>query len=169
MKEFSHPGSKEKVAINLNTIIQTPITVATNEWKYVAEIKTDLDPALPEVPCLSDEMGQVILNMVVNAAHAISDTLGANPEGKKGVITLSTRHDEGWVELRISDTGAGIPEAIRGRVFDPFFTTKKVGKGTGQGLAIVHDVITDKHQGTISFESEVGAGTTFIIRLPINS
>jgi signal transduction histidine kinase len=73
------------------------------------------------------------------------------------------------VELRISDTGAGIPEAIRGRIFDPFFTTKKVGKGTGQGLAIVHDVITDKHQGTISFESEVGAGTTFIIRLPINS
>lgn len=169
MKEFSHPGSKEKVAINLNTIIQTTITVATNEWKYVAEIKTDLDPDLPEVPCLSDEMGQVILNMVVNAAHAISDTLGANPEGKKGVITLSTRHDEGWVELRISDTGAGIPEAIRGRIFDPFFTTKKVGKGTGQGLAIVHDVITDKHQGTISFESEVGAGTTFIIRLPINS
>jgi PAS domain S-box-containing protein len=167
MKEFSHPGSKEKVAINLNTIIQTTITVATNEWKYVAEIKTDLDPDLPEVPCLSDEMGQVILNMVVNAAHAISDTLGANPEGKKGVITLSTRHDEGGVELRISDTGAGIPEAIRGRVFDPFFTTKKVGKGTGQGLAIVHDVITGKHQGTISLESEVGVGTTFIILLPI--
>jgi PAS domain S-box-containing protein len=166
MKEFSHPGSKEKVAANLNTIIQTTITVATNEWKYVAEIKTDFDPALPSVSCLSDELGQVILNMLVNAAHAIGDKLGENPEGKKGTITLSTRQDEKWVELRISDTGAGIPEKIRQQVFDPFFTTKQVGKGTGQGLAIVHDVITGKHQGTIALESEVGVGTTFIIRLP---
>lgn len=166
MKEFSHPGSKEKVGANLNTIIQTTITVATNEWKYVAEIKTDLDPDLPSVPCLSDEMGQVILNIVVNAAHAIGNKLGDNPEGEKGTITLVTRGDEEWVELRISDTGSGIPENIQQRIFDPFFTTKMVGKGTGQGLAIVHDVITEKHQGTITLESEVGVGTTFIIRLP---
>lgn len=168
MKEFSHPGSKEKMAINLNTIIQTTITVATNEWKYVAEVETDLDPDLHSIPCLSDELGQVILNMVVNAAHAIAEQLGGNLEGRKGKITLVTRQDEEWVELRISDTGAGIPEAIRARIFDPFFTTKEVGKGTGQGLAIVHDVVVDKHQGTISVESEVGVGTTFIIRLPRN-
>ena len=168
MKEFSHPGSKDKVAANLNTIIQTTITIATNEWKYVAEIKTDLDPDLPSVLCLVDEMGQVILNMLVNAAHAIGDKLGENPEGQKGVITLTTRQDEQWVELRISDTGAGIPEEIRQRVFDPFFTTKQVGKGTGQGLAIAHDVITGKHKGTITLESEVGVGTTFIIRLPLD-
>ncbi|MDD3814174.1 MAG: response regulator [Desulfocapsaceae bacterium] len=167
MKEFSHPGSREKVSANLNAIIQTTITVATNEWKYVAEIKTDFDPNLPSIKCLSDELGQVILNMVVNAAHSISEKLGANPEGKKGTITITTRQEEKWVELRISDTGAGIPENIRGRVFDPFFTTKQVGKGTGQGLAIVHDVITEKHQGTITLESEVGVGTIFIIRLPI--
>lgn len=166
MKEFSHPGSKDKVALNLNTIIQTTITVATNEWKYVSVVKTDLDPGLPSIPCLSDELGQVILNMVVNAAHAIAEKLGENPEGEKGTITLATRQDGEWVELRISDTGAGIPEAIRQRIFDPFFTTKQVGKGTGQGLAIVHDVITEKHQGTITLESEVGVGTTFIIRLP---
>jgi PAS domain S-box-containing protein len=166
MKEFSHPGSKDKVAVNLNTIIQTTITVATNEWKYVAEIQTDLDPNLPAIPCLSDELGQVILNMVVNAAHAIAEKLGENPEGQKGTISLATRQDESGVELRISDTGAGIPEAIRRRIFDPFFTTKQVGKGTGQGLAIVHDVITEKHQGSIALESEVGVGTTFIIRLP---
>ncbi len=169
MKEFSHPGSKDKVAANLNTIIQTTVTVATNEWKYVAEIKTDLDPDLPSVSCLVDEMGQVILNMLVNAAHAIGDKLGENPEGQKGVITLTTRQEEKWVELRISDTGSGIPEDIRQRVFDPFFTTKQVGKGTGQGLAIAHDVITGKHKGTIAIESEVGVGTTFIIRLPITS
>jgi PAS domain S-box-containing protein len=168
MKEFSHPGSKDKVVANLNTIIQTTVTIATNEWRYVAEIKTDLDPALPSVSCLVDEMGQVVLNMLVNSAHAIGDKLGDNPEGQKGVITLVTRQDGDWVELRISDTGAGIPEDIRQRVFDPFFTTKPVGKGTGQGLAIAHDVVTGKHQGTIAIESEVGVGTTFIIRLPLN-
>jgi len=167
MKEFSHPGSKDKAAVNLNSIIQTTITVATNEWKYVAEVQTDLDPNLPSIPCLSDELGQVILNMVVNAAHAIGEKLGENPEGQKGTITLATRQDENGVELRISDTGAGIPEAIRQRIFDPFFTTKQVGKGTGQGLAIVHDVITEKHHGSIALESEVGVGTTFIIRLPM--
>lgn len=168
MKEFSHPGSKDKVSVNLNTIIQTTITVTTNEWKYVAEIKTDLDSSLPSISCLVDEMGQVILNILVNAAHAIGEKLGDNPEGQKGVITLSTRQEKKWVELRISDTGSGISEKIQQRIFDPFFTTKKVGKGTGQGLAIVHDVITSKHQGTISLESEVGVGTTFIIRLPRN-
>lgn len=169
MKEFSHPGSKDKIATNLNTIIQTTITVATNEWKYVAEVKTDFDPDLPAIQCLSDELGQVILNMVVNAAHAIAEKLGENPQGQKGTITISTRHDGAWVEMRISDTGAGIPEEIRQRVFDPFFTTKVVGKGTGQGLAIVHDVVTEKHQGTIDLESEVGVGTTFIIRLPLEN
>ncbi len=169
MKEFSHPGSKDKVAANLNAIIQTTITVATNEWKYVAEVKTDLDPALPSISCLANELGQVVLNMLVNAAHAISDKLGENPEGQKGIITITTRIDGDWVELRIRDTGAGIPEDIRQRVFDPFFTTKKVGKGTGQGLAIVHDVISGKHQGIIALESEVGIGTTFIIRLPLGN
>lgn len=169
MKEFSHPGSKEKAPTNLNAIIETTITVSRNEWKYVAELKTDFDPSLPPVQCLSDEMGQVILNMLVNAAHAISDKLGDNPEGQKGTITLSTRQVGEWVELRISDTGCGIPEKIRQRIFDPFFTTKKVGKGTGQGLAIVHDVITEKHQGTINLESEVGVGSTFVIRLPVKS
>lgn len=168
MKEFSHPGSKEKAPTNLNAIIETTITVSRNEWKYVAELKTDFDPSLPPVQCLSDEMGQVILNMLVNAAHAIGAKLGENPEGQKGVITLSTKQVGDWVELRISDTGCGIPEEIRQRIFDPFFTTKKVGKGTGQGLAIVHDVITGKHQGTITLESEVGVGSTFIIRLPVN-
>ena len=167
MKEFSHPGSRDKVSANLNAIIQTTIIVATNEWKYVAEIKTDFDPDLPSISCLVDEMGQVVLNLLVNAAHAIADKLGDNPEGKKGMITLATRRDGDWVELRISDTGVGIREDIRQRVFDPFFTTKQVGKGTGQGLAIAHDVINGKHQGTITLESEVGTGTTFIIRLPL--
>jgi signal transduction histidine kinase len=88
-------------------------------------------------------------------------------EGSKGTIRISTRLDKEWVEIRISDTGTGIPEEIRHRIFDPFFTTKEVGKGTGQGLAIARSVVVDKHGGTLTFESEVGRGTSFILRLPV--
>lgn len=167
MKEFSHPGNKKLELTDINHLIELTTTIARNEWKNVANIETDLEPDLPSVPCLSDEMGQVILNILVNAAHAITEKLGDNLEGQKGTITIVTRQLENWVELRVSDTGAGIPAEIHGRIFDPFFTTKEVGKGTGQGLAIVHDVITGKHQGTITLESDVGIGSTFIIHLPI--
>lgn len=166
MKEFSHPGSKNKESLNLNQIINTTVTVARNEWKYVADLDLDLDPDLPQIPLLSDEMGQVILNMLVNAAHAIAEKLGDNPEGEKGTITIKTRRVNDGVELRINDTGAGMPEEVQFRIFDPFYTTKKVGKGTGQGLAISHDVVVEKHQGTIAVESTPGKGTTFIIHLP---
>ncbi len=166
MKEFSHPGSKQKINADLNRIIETTITISRNEWKYVATLETDLDPELQSVPCLVDEMGQVILNLLINAAHAIENELGNNPEGKKGRICISTRQYDQYVEIRISDTGCGIPASIESKVFDPFFTTKEVGKGTGQGLTIAHDVITGKHNGTLVFETEPGAGTTFIIRLP---
>jgi signal transduction histidine kinase len=166
MKEFSHPGSKQKVYADLNRIIETTITISRNEWKYVATVETDLDPDLQPVPCLVDEMGQVFLNLLVNAAHAIENQLGNNPEGKKGRITISTRQHDQYVEIRITDTGCGIPTHIHNKVFDPFFTTKDVGKGTGQGLTIAHDVIVGKHNGTIVFETEPGSGTTFIICLP---
>ncbi len=166
MKEFSHPGNKDKEAHNLNRIIDTTVTVARNEWKYVAEVELDLDQQLPNIPLLVDEMGQVILNMLVNAAHAIGNKLGENPEGEKGIIAVVTRKTDDWVELRIHDTGIGIPERIKSRIFDPFYTTKEVGKGTGQGLTIAHDVV-DKHDGVIKVESELGEGTTFIIQLPI--
>ncbi len=87
--------------------------------------------------------------------------------GNKGTITVSTRHDGHWVEIHVQDTGAGIPEEIRAKVFDHFFTTKEVGKGTGQGLTIAHSIVTEKHGGTITFETEAGKGTTFIVRVPI--
>lgn len=167
MKEFSHPGSKGKSIQNLNAIINTTITVARNEWKYVADVELDLDPDLPQVPLLTDEMGQVILNMLVNAAHAIGEKLGKNPEGAKGSIRISTRKSGNSVELRIQDTGSGMPEKVRLRIFDPFYTTKKVGKGTGQGLAISHDVIVEKHGGTITVDSIPGKGTTFRVCLPL--
>jgi PAS domain S-box-containing protein len=166
MKEFSHPGSTEKKQININSAIESTVTVARNEWKYVAELRMDLDPALPLVPCLPGEFNQVILNMIINSAHAIAEKIGEG-SAKKGTIDISTGAQGDFVEIRITDSGNGIREDIRSKIFDPFFTTKDVGKGTGQGLAISHSVIVKKHGGTIDFESRPGEGTTFIIKLPV--
>ena len=165
MKEFSHPA-REKTATDLNRAIQSTITVASNEWKYVAEIEMDLDANLPAVHCSPAEFNQVVLNMVVNAAHAIGDVVGDGGKGK-GRIKVKTRADGDWAVVEISDSGCGMPPHIQQRIFDPFFTTKEVGKGTGQGLAIAHNVVVDKHGGTIKVMSSPGKGTTFIIRLPI--
>ncbi|MBU1139379.1 MAG: HAMP domain-containing protein [Proteobacteria bacterium] len=167
MKEFSHPGSKEKEPRNLNQIINTTVTIARNEWKYVSDMTLDLDPNLPDIPLLADEIGQVILNILVNASHAIGEKLTDNPDGAKGTITIQTKQIDNRIEIRISDTGNGIPETIQDRIFDPFYTTKKVGKGSGQGLAISHDVIVEKHNGSIDFETVPGKGTHFIIGLPL--
>jgi PAS domain S-box-containing protein len=167
MKEFSHPGSKEKTPANLNHAIESTIIVARNEWKYVATLETDLDAELPLVPCLVSDLNQVVLNLIVNAAHAIGETVrkGA-PDGILGKIVIRTRAFPEWAEIQVQDSGSGIPVEARSRIFDPFFTTKEVGKGTGQGLAIARSVIVDKHGGTIHFETELGKGTTFTIRLP---
>jgi signal transduction histidine kinase len=166
MKEFSHPGAEEKKLVDINRAIETTVTVARNEWKYVANVATDLAPDLPMVPALVNDIHQVILNLIVNAAHAIADVVGKN-EDAKGTIKIRTRQNEGWVEIRVQDTGTGIPPEIRPKIFDPFFTTKAVGKGTGQGLSLCHAMITKRHNGSISFETEAGQGTTFIVRLPI--
>jgi two-component system NtrC family sensor kinase len=167
MKDFSHPSRGEKGPVDLKEAIASTIIVATNEWKYVARVETTFDEALPAVRCLRDEINQVVLNLIVNAAHAISAVKGDGARGK-GCIHIETRLVDDWAEIRVSDTGSGIPEHIRGRIFDPFFTTKPVGKGTGQGLAIAYSVIVEKHGGQIDFETEVGVGTTFVIRLPVN-
>jgi signal transduction histidine kinase len=166
IKEFSHPGSAEKKGVDLNKAIETTITVARNEWKYVADLEAQLDPELGLVPCLSSELNQVVLNLIVNAAHAIADRLGEN-SGGKGKITIITRRNTPWAEIDIQDSGQGIPPEIRSRIFEPFFTTKEVGKGTGQGLALAHSVVVNRHQGQIWFDSETGVGTTFHIRIPL--
>ena len=165
MKEFSHPSGAEKSLVDLNHAIEVTIAVSRNEWKYVADMETDFAPGLPLVPCLPGEFNQVILNLVVNAAHTIAEVVGKS--STKGRISISTRLEKDWVEVRVKDTGKGIPETVRPHIFEPFFTTKGVGKGTGQGLAIVRSVIVKKHGGTIHFETEVGQGTTFVIRLPL--
>jgi Amt family ammonium transporter len=165
MKQFSHPGSDTKKVIDINDSLESTLTVCSAEWKYVAAVEKDFDYKLPLVLGLPGELGQVFLNLIVNAAHAIADV--TDDEKEEGVITLATRHLDNDVEIRISDTGSGIPESSRDKLFESFFTTKEIGKGTGQGLSIARAVVVDQHGGSIDFETELGVGTTFIIRLPI--
>ena len=168
MREFSHPSEKEKKPADLNRGIETTIAISRNEWKYYADLETDLDPNLPFVYCQIDEINQVILNMIVNAAQAIQEKITANP-GTKEIISIKTRQEKDHVLIVIQDTGPGIPENIRARIFNPFFTTKGIGKGTGQGLSLAHNIIVKKHQGKIFVDSEVGKGTTFTIELPLGT
>lgn len=165
IKDFAHPGSNDFKATDLNKALESAITVASNEWKYVANVAKDYDPDLPLVSCLASEMNQVFLNIIVNAAHAIADL--RSDDGEKGTISISTRHQDGKVAVTIADTGTGMDENVLKRIFDPFFTTKEVGRGTGQGLAISHRVVVEKHSGTIDVESSVGEGTRFVITLPV--
>jgi PAS domain S-box-containing protein len=166
MKEFAHPDRSEKVFVDLHRVVQSAITLCRNEWKYVAELTTELAPDLPLVPCFPGDVGQVLVNLIVNAAHAIADVVGDGGQGQ-GRIVVSTRHDGDAVELAVRDSGSGIPPAHRGRIFEQFFTTKPVGKGSGQGLALARRIVVEKHGGTIRFDSEVGRGTTFVVRLPL--
>jgi signal transduction histidine kinase len=164
MKEFAHPDRKEMAQVDINQAISSTLVIATNEYKDVAEVETDFS-TLPPVNCYAGEINQVVLNLIVNAAHAIGDVVKGT--ANKGKIRVATRVLGDQIEIAITDTGKGIPVEVRSRIFDPFFTTKEVGKGTGQGLAIARNVVVDKHGGTLHFETEVGQGTSFYIRLPI--
>ena len=169
MKEFSHPGGGEFVDVDLNHTVTSVATVTRNEWKYVAELEMKLDPNLPPVPCLVGDLSQAIINLIVNAAHAIAEKHEKTGKVNKGRIEIATSADtvDRIVEIRIADSGTGIPMAVRDRIFDPFFTTKEVGKGTGQGLAIAYSVVVDRHLGRLFFETEEGEGTTFTIQVPM--
>jgi signal transduction histidine kinase len=165
MTEFAHPDARVKADVDLNRAIKTTLNMARNEYKNVAEIVTDFGE-IPAVFCHAGDINQVILNLVLNAAHAISDVVGGT--AAKGRITVRTRALGDFVEISISDTGDGIPEAVRGRIFEPFVTTKEVGRGTGQGLALSRGIVVDKLKGSLHFETETGKGTTFHIRLPVS-
>lgn len=166
LKEFSGPSSGEKTYININQALQTALTVSRNEWKDVAEIETELDQSLPPVMCSPGEINQALLNIIVNAAQAIAVKI--KQEGfHKGIIAIKTSLDRGEVVISISDTGIGIPDGIQSRIFDPFFTTRDVGEGMGQGLTIARAIVTHRHQGSLTFESECGKGSTFQIRLQV--
>ena len=167
MKEFSQRSGDEKTQVDLNSVLRNTITIARNEWKYVSEVVTDLQPDLPPIDCHEQELKEVFLHLIVNAAEAIEAIQRADSD--KGAIGIRTRADGDLLEVRISDTGMGIPKAIHDQIFEPYFTTKEVDKGTGQGLALAHAFVVERHGGSIEFESEFGKGTTFIIRLPQSS
>ena len=166
MKEFSHVDQREMARVDLNRAINSTLIIARTEYKYIAELETEFAD-LPLVTCHGGQINQVVLNLVVNAAHAIADRNKAQGTTEKGLITVKTRIEDGFAVISIGDTGGGIPEAIRKRIFEPFFTTKEVGRGTGQGLSIAHNVI-HAHGGKLDFVTEMGKGTTFNVRLPLN-
>jgi signal transduction histidine kinase len=164
MKEFAHPDDREKSPADINAALASTIAIARNEYKYVAEVETDYGN-LPNVACHVGELNQVFLNLIVNAAHAIGE---ARRDGTRGRIRIRTQLEGAVVHVSVADDGTGIPDEVRDRIFDPFFTTKPVGKGTGQGLFIARSVVVEKHCGTLTVESTVGAGTTFHVRIPVS-
>ena len=164
MKVFSHADQREMSDVDLNCSVTSTLVVARSEYRDVADVETDLGE-IPRVICHGGQINQVVLNLVVNAAHAIGDANKSS--GVRGKIVVRTREENGRVVISIEDTGGGIPEAIRARIFDPFFTTKEVGRGTGQGLSVSRNVIVKGHGGELDFTTEIGKGTTFFVRLPI--
>ena len=162
LKELSHPGGRDAQAADLNRALERALEVSAGSYRYVADLDKELGP-LPMVVCHLSELGQVFLNLIVNAAHAME-----SPDRKRGRLGVRTKVEGLDVVISISDTGCGIPDAIRDRSFDPFFTTKEVGRGTGQGLAIARSIVVERHGGSLSLDSAPGTGTTFHIRLPIS-
>ena len=169
MKDFSHPGQKEMVMADINQAIRSTSTVCKNEWKYLAKIKFNLDENMPQIQCLPGELNQVFLNMIVNAAHAIEERNKLEQKNQIRTITIKTSTSAKYAHIQIQDEGNGIPKKAQDKIFNPFFTTKIVGKGTGQGLSISHDVIVNKHKGRVWFETKEGEGSTFHISIPIEA
>lgn len=160
-------GTQHKRLVALPRVIDNALIVARNELNYVADVKKEFDPDVPRVPCLAGELSQAVLNLLRNAGHAIAQTRSAQGAGR-GVITIATAVDGEWAEIRIGDTGAGIPEDLREEIFDPCVGEDGNGSGgNGGGLAAARSTVVDMHGGSLSFESVVGEGTTFIVRLPM--
>jgi len=164
MKCFSHPGGPEAGPVDVNKLLSDTMVVAGHELKIADEVTSDFG----EVPAISGhagELNQAFLNLMVNAAHAIADRQSNASERSR--IAVSTRLEAGQVVIRISDTGCGMTPEVQARLFEPFFTTKAVGRGTGQGLTVVRAAIVQRHNGTVECQSAPGAGTTFVVRLPV--
>jgi signal transduction histidine kinase len=163
LKEFSHSERGEMAPASINRLIENTLIVCKNEYKYVADVETKLGE-IPHVYCHAGDVSQVLLNLVVNAAHAIREKVGSRGRGR---ITIESRCEDADVVVSVRDDGNGIPPAVRDRIFEPFFTTKGVGQGTGQGLAISRTIVTSGHGGALDFETEEGWGTRFSMRLPV--
>jgi len=169
MRDFTHGSTSGKRPEQINDLIRTTVVLTRNAWKYVSELELDLALDLPQVECSASEINQVILNLIVNAAHAIEERKELGWDGQ-GIIQLRTFQNNEEIVLEVTDNGIGIQPKVLPRIFDPFFTTKEVGKGTGQGLGICYDIVVYRHGGTLDVKSPVGARrTTFSVNLPIKS
>jgi two-component system, NtrC family, sensor kinase len=164
MKEFAYPDAVEQSPADLNHALETTLTVARNEYKHAARVKTQFGE-LPPVVCNVGELNQVFLNLIVNAAHAIQD---AGRDAVSGCISITTQSTAQWAEITIADNGCGIAPENLEKIFDPFFTTKAVGRGTGQGLALARSIVQDRHGGRLDVETALGIGTRFVVRLPVH-
>jgi len=165
VKRFAHPDSDVFKSIDVRKEITNTITISRNEWKTVAELTSDFADGLPELQCIPSDFNQVVLNLIINAAHALQEKFDGTSE--IGNIHVKAYSDKHHLFVSISDNGAGIQRSIQSKIFSPFFTTKDVGKGTGMGLAIVLKII-EKHKGKIWFESKEGIGTTFYVQFPLS-
>jgi len=163
MRQLSHPGSEKPCKADINRTIENALQVTSSAYRYIADVDRQLGD-IPDVTCHAAELGQVFINLIINASHAMENM----PEGSRGKLRVRTAVEGRHVVVAISDSGSGIPEAIRHKIFDAFFTTKPVGRGTGQGLAIARSIVVDRHHGKLTFDSVMGRGTTFEIRLPID-
>jgi signal transduction histidine kinase len=165
MKSFAHPDARDRMAADINDALQVALTLVSSELSAVADVETDF-AELPQLLCYAGDLNHAFMNLLSNAGHAVAEVVGSS--GSKGLVQIQTALQDNQILVRISDSGPGIAPEIRGRIFDPFFTTKPVGKGKGQGLTLARAVIVEKHGGTISFESEMGRGTSFLVHLPLS-
>jgi PAS domain S-box-containing protein len=166
MRAFAHPPVPERSLIDINDAVQNTLIVATNEYRYVADVVTHLGD-VPLVECNGSDLNQVLLNLIINAADAIAEVVGDS--GDRGRIVVRTSCDDETALISIADSGSGIPDEIADRVFDPFFTTKEIGRGTGQGLTVSRSLVVERHSGSLTFETSPGEGTTFLVRLPLRA
>jgi signal transduction histidine kinase len=166
MKELAHPGNGGKTSTDVNAVINTAVTVTRNAHKTVATVGLELG-VVPMLLAYKNELCQVLINVIVNAAHAIESA--QKLDRRAGAIGIRSSADAGAVRIDVTDNGCGIPESVMEKIFDPFFTTKEIGRGTGQGLALARSTIVDKHGGHITVQSVVGKGSTFTITLPIDT
>jgi signal transduction histidine kinase/FixJ family two-component response regulator len=165
IKTFGRPDSADKEPTDLIKLVEATLTVARGEYKYFADAETHFGD-MPLLPAHRGELGQVLLNLIVNASHAIADKAAAESSPLRGKITVRGWCTDTDVFLSIEDTGSGIPAEIQQKIFEPFFTTKRVGRGTGLGLSIARGIVVDKHGGELTVKSELGVGTCFSIRIP---
>jgi signal transduction histidine kinase len=171
MLSFSRLSSRELSACQLPLLINQAVEIAGNDFDLIEgfdfkglQIQREFDPQLGSVPATANELEQVLLNLLKNAAQAIHQRPAGQPPGR---IILRCKLSPPWAEIQVEDNGIGMPESVRKRIFEPFFTTKEIGQGTGLGLSVAYFIITNNHKGQMEVHSKLGQGSCFSVRLPL--